>query len=60
MLNLLEEEENKIKELRLKGEDPEIDIDDKEGIYSEIDKIEKQVITKVKQILDEILLEVFL
>jgi preprotein translocase subunit SecA len=42
-------------ELREKAENDEIDFSDREEIYNQIDKLQKEIITKVKIILDDIL-----
>ncbi len=46
--------ENEIRELRLKAEKEE-DVDQKEGIYNQIDKIEKQIDEKLEQSLESAL-----
>ena len=54
------EEEDRIKEIKAQIEsDPEMDIDQKEKLYEEIDKLEKQTYEKTQSLLDEILPEAF-
>jgi preprotein translocase subunit SecA len=56
----ISEEENKIKELRLKIENnPDLDTDEKEKVYTQIDKLKKQSYEKSQEILDKILPEAF-
>lgn len=53
----ISEETNKIVELRNSVES--LEIDSREKVYTEIDKLEKEIITKSEKILDEILPEAF-
>ena len=56
----LAEEENKIKELQDKiAGNPDIDTDEKEKIYNQIDKLKKLSYDKSQEILDKILPEAF-
>ncbi len=53
-------EENRISEIRQNiDENPEMDIDEKEKLYDEIDKLEKASYDKSQEILNQILPEVF-
>lgn len=56
----IRDEEDKIKEIKAQIEqDPEMDIDQKEKYYEEIDKLEKTSYDKTQKLLDEILPEAF-
>jgi preprotein translocase subunit SecA len=56
----IDEEESKIKEIKLQIDtDPEMDIDQKEKLYEEIDKLEKANYEKSQEILNDILPEAF-
>ncbi len=56
----LAEEENKIKELQSQiDNNPDIDTEEKEKIYNQIDKLKKQSYEKSQEILDKILPEAF-
>jgi len=49
----------KIKELKAITENPDMDVDEKEKVFKQIDEIDKLVITKIEDILLEILPEAF-
>ena len=51
------EEANKIKELKTKIQS--LDIDQREDVWAEIDKLEKRIVEKYEEILDQVLPEVF-
>lgn len=57
ILDYVVEEKNKIEELKAKIET--LDIDDREEIWAQIDKLEKEITDKYEVILDEVLPEVF-
>ena len=48
-----------LEELKEKAEDPEVDVQEKESIYDEIDKLEEAIDEKYEVILNEILPEAF-
>jgi len=52
-------EQGKISELKEKIESPDIRLNEKESIYTEIDKLEQEIDEKVKNFLEEILPEAF-
>lgn len=49
----------KIKELKAITENPDMDVDEKEKVFKQIDEIDKEVIAKIEEILMEILPEAF-
>ncbi|NJK95912.1 MAG: preprotein translocase subunit SecA, partial [Bacteroidales bacterium] len=51
--------ENEISELRLKAESDETPMDEVEEIYTRIDKLEKELLKKVEEVLGQILPEAF-
>jgi len=53
------EEENRLKELSVRAEDAATPISEKEQVYAEIDKLEKEIDNKLEEVLDEILPEGF-
>ena len=53
------EEEKTLQELEQKAEDSATPISEKEQLYAEIDKLKKQIDTKLEEVLDEILPEGF-
>lgn len=53
------EEEEEVKQLREKAESVEIEISEKEEIYSRLDKLEKEIDDKYEEVLNEVLPEVF-
>src|SRR3990172_12728152 len=56
----IKEEENQIAELRGKIEsNPDLEVNEKEKIYGNIDKLEKTITDKTEEILNEILPEAF-
>ncbi len=55
----VKEEEDRITELREKAENGKIEIDQVEELYDEIDKIEKEIDTKLEEILNEVLPQAF-
>jgi len=55
----LAEERKQIDELTAKAENPETDVEEKERIYDQIDKIEEDSTDKVEEVLMEILPEAF-
>lgn len=57
--NHISEEQQKIKELRKKAEEEEVGIDEKEGFYDQIDKLEDKIYNKSQTVLNEILPEAF-
>jgi preprotein translocase subunit SecA len=52
-------EENAILELKNKSENPEIELNEKEKFYDQIDKLEKDIDEKYEVVLNEVLPEVF-
>ncbi len=52
-------EEEEVKQLREKAETPEIEVSEKEEIYSRLDKLEKEIDDKYEEVLNEVLPEVF-
>jgi preprotein translocase subunit SecA len=52
-------EENAILELKNKSENPEIEVNEKEKFYDQIDKLEKDIDEKYEVVLNEVLPEVF-
>ena len=57
--NYYQAEEQEINELRLKVESEEINIDEKENLYTQIDKIKKEINNKIEEVLLEVLPEAF-
>ena len=55
----VEEEIKQLNELKLKAEDPDFPVLEKEAIYKEIDKIEEDIDEKYEVVLNEILPEAF-
>ncbi|MCF8226171.1 MAG: preprotein translocase subunit SecA [Bacteroidales bacterium] len=55
----VKEEEAKLEELKRKGEDPEVDVSEKEEVYNEIDKLESAIDKKFEEILHESIPEAF-
>lgn len=55
----VKEEEDRILELRNKAEDYKIDVEEKEKIYDELDKLEKTIDEKYEEVLNEVLPEAF-
>lgn len=55
----LREDEDRIAELKVQLESPEVEIDEKEQIATEIDRLKKHVNETIEKVLDEILPEVF-
>ena len=58
--NHIAEEEAKIAELKAKVENnPDMDLEDKNDIYDQVDKLEKHVLEKIEEALNDILPEAF-
>ncbi len=55
----IKEDQDRIAELKAKTEDSTVDIAEREKIYSEVDKLEKDIDEKLEKILEEILPEAF-
>jgi preprotein translocase subunit SecA len=55
----IKEENDKINQIRLQVDDEQLDIEQKEALYDQIDKIESQIDEKIKTVLDEILPKAF-
>ena len=55
----IKEDQDKVAELKAKTEDPTVEIAEREKIYAEVDKIEKDIDEKIEKILDEVLPEAF-
>jgi len=53
------EEENKVAELKAQMEAGEIDYEEKERVYIEVDRLTKQIDVKIEEILNEVLPEAF-
>ncbi|MBE6336004.1 MAG: preprotein translocase subunit SecA [Lentimicrobiaceae bacterium] len=53
------EEENRIKELKLKAESEDIDLEKKNEIYEQVDKLEKQQLDKIEEALNNIMPDAF-
>lgn len=53
------EEENRIKELKLKAESEDIDLEKKNEIYEQVDKLEKQQLEKIEEALNNIMPDAF-
>jgi len=53
------EERDRLEELKQKAEDPEVDVVEKESVYQEIDKLDETIDAKYEEVLDEILPEAF-
>jgi len=52
-------EKKEMEELKAKAEDPEVDVNEKEPLYAEIDKLEEVIDEKYEEVLNEILPEAF-
>jgi preprotein translocase subunit SecA len=52
-------EKTELETLKARAEDPEVDVTEKESIYSQIDKLEEEIDVKYEEVLDEILPEAF-
>lgn len=58
--NFIAGEEKQIQELRTKAEsDPDMDVDEKESIYKEVEEIEKKINKKIEEVLAKILPKAF-
>jgi preprotein translocase subunit SecA len=55
----IREEENTIRELKAKAENPETPVDDQEGLFNEADELEKKMLKQIEEVLLEILPEAF-
>jgi len=55
----ISEEEKIIEDLKIKADIEDIDVNEKEEIYNEVDRYEKEIISKIEIILLEVLPEVF-
>lgn len=55
----ISEEQKEINELKAEAENPETDIEQQESIFNQIDEIEKKMLKKIEEVLDEILPEAF-
>ncbi|RLD96016.1 MAG: preprotein translocase subunit SecA [Bacteroidetes bacterium] len=53
------EEKSKLEALKVKAEDPEVDVSEKEAIYKEIDILDEEIDEKYEVVLNEILPEAF-
>ena len=53
------QDKQKLEEMRLKAEDPDTEVDEKESLYTEIDKLDKDIDEKYEEVLNEILPEAF-
>jgi len=53
------EEKSKLEALKVKAEDPEVDVSEKEAIYKEIDILDEEIDEKYEEVLNEILPEAF-
>ncbi len=59
ILGYVKEEEDLLIELKQKGEDPDVDVSEKEAIYSQIDKLIEKIDEKNDEVLNESLPEAF-
>ncbi|OFX89008.1 MAG: preprotein translocase subunit SecA [Bacteroidetes bacterium GWF2_33_16] len=59
VLDYIKPENDKIEELKIKAENDETDVDEKEKIYQEIDRLEKEIDKKIEEKLNEVLPIVF-
>ena len=57
--NHIKADQDKIAELKSKTEDSSVSISDREKIYAEVDKLEKDIDEKIENILNEVLPEAF-
>ena len=57
--NIIKDEENEISSLKAKAESDSTSFDEIESIYSQVDKLEKEINKKIEKILDESLPEAF-
>ncbi len=57
--NYIAEDEARIKELKLKAENDELDLEKKNEIFEQVDKLEKQQLEKIEEALNNILPEAF-
>ncbi len=55
----ISEEQKEIAELKAEAENPETDIENQESIFNQIDEIEKKMLKKIEEVLEEILPEAF-
>ena len=55
----VQQEEEEMKSLKERGEDPEVEVSEKEGIYAALDKMEKTIDEKYEEILRESIPEAF-
>jgi preprotein translocase subunit SecA len=55
----ISEEQKEINELKAEAENPETDIENQESIFNQIDEIEKKMLKKIEEVLEEILPEAF-
>ncbi len=55
----IKEEDKKIKELKLQAEDPQLDMEQKQALFSEVDEIEKGINDKLEEVLNTILPQAF-
>ena len=57
--NYIAEDEARIKELKLKAETEDLDLEEKNDIFEQVDKLEKQQLEKIEEALNNILPEAF-
>ena len=57
--NYIADDEARIKELKLKAEDEGLDLEKKNDIYEQIDKLEKHVLERIEEALNNIMPEAF-
>ena len=57
--NYIAEDEARIKELKLKAENDDLDLEKKNEIFEQVDKLEKQQLEKIEEALNNILPEAF-
>ncbi len=57
--NYVADEEARIKELKLKAENEDLDLEKKNEVYEQVDKLEKQQLDKIEEALNNILPEAF-
>ena len=57
--NYIAEDEARIKELKLKAETEDLDLEKKNDIFEQVDKLEKQLLEKIEEALNNILPEAF-
>ena len=57
--NYIADDEARIKELKLKAEDEDLDLEKKNDIYEQIDKLEKHVLERIEEALNNIMPEAF-